>query len=457
MASNLLTVKQVEHTKPSTKDVYLNDGGGLELKITPTNYRIWRLRYTLKGKGTRKSVLFGFGMGLAEARERANAIRKEASKGICLIEREAAEAAAIARQEEEIRLSKLKAEETERLARESIRTVEQVIEDWLTLEIQNSRKDKGAETRRMLAKDVLPYIGGRELKSVAKTDVLTTLDRVKMRGSSVQANHVFSDLRQFFNWCLRRDLIDRSPVATLSKEKDAGGKVTERERVLTREELRLLRDKLPDAKMERTSELAIWIQLSTIVRIGELLQARWEHIDFKQGTWTIPAGNSKNAKEHTVYLSAFAQRHFEELRSLTGWSAWVYPSTRTTDTHVDLKSMTRQVNDRQRDEAMQGRSKATSTLLLPGGKWTPHDLRRTGATLMGELGVLSEVIERCLNHAEANKLKRIYQRHELKAERQEAWERLGELLNKLVFDDRPQANPDHSSVFDNVVRVFSKR
>lgn len=70
-----------------------------------------------------------------------------------------------------------------------------------------------------------------------------------------------------------------------------------------------------------------------------------------------------------------------------------------------------------------------------GGGWTPHDLRRTGATMMGELGIMGEVIERCLNHVEGNKLKRIYQRHELKAEQREAWRLLGDRLALLQSAD----------------------
>ena len=52
--------------------------------------------------------------------------------------------------------------------------------------------------------------------------------------------------------------------------------------------------------------------------------------------------------------------------------------------------------------------------------------------MMGELGVMGEVIERCLNHVEQNKLKRIYQRHELKAEQQDAWRLLGDRLSLLL-------------------------
>ncbi|VFM97877.1 MAG: hypothetical protein BECKG1743D_GA0114223_101748 [Candidatus Kentron sp. G] len=51
---------------------------------------------------------------------------------------------------------------------------------------------------------------------------------------------------------------------------------------------------------------------------------------------------------------------------------------------------------------------------------------------MEKLGVMGEVIERCLNHVERNSLKRIYQRHELKAERREAWRLLGEWITLLL-------------------------
>jgi integrase len=61
---------------------------------------------------------------------------------------------------------------------------------------------------------------------------------------------------------------------------------------------------------------------------------------------------------------------------------------------------------------------------LPGGRWTPHDLRRTGATLMGELGVHGNVIEKCLNHFEQNAIKHT-QRTIREQEEADAWRVLG--------------------------------
>lgn len=51
---------------------------------------------------------------------------------------------------------------------------------------------------------------------------------------------------------------------------------------------------------------------------------------------------------------------------------------------------------------------------------------------MNALGVLSEVAERCLNHMEENKIKRIYQRYGYEIEMRQAWEKLGERLDLLT-------------------------
>jgi hypothetical protein len=70
--------------------------------------------------------------------------------------------------------------------------------------------------------------------------------------------------------------------------------------------------------------------------------------------------------------------------------------------------------------------------MLSGGKWTPHDLRRTGTVIMVSLGVLPEVVERCLNHREQNHVKRIYQRHDYKKEMKAAWKLPGERIAALL-------------------------
>lgn len=89
---------------------------------------------------------------------------------------------------------------------------------------------------------------------------------------------------------------------------------------------------------------------------------------------------------------------------------------------------------------MSGRSIHTDALVLVGGKWTPHDLRRTGATLMAELGAMPDVVEKCLNHTEEKKVKRIYQRAQYEGHMRSAWQLLGERLKLLTVKAQGTSN-----------------
>ena len=78
------------------------------------------------------------------------------------------------------------------------------------------------------------------------------------------------------------------------------------------------------------------------------------------------------------------------------------------------------------------RSQYFDALQLSCGYWTPHDLRRTGASLMVKLGVMPDVADRCMNHLEQNKVKRTYLRYDYAKEMREAWVTLGDYVYCLL-------------------------
>lgn len=75
------------------------------------------------------------------------------------------------------------------------------------------------------------------------------------------------------------------------------------------------------------------------------------------------------------------------------------------------------------------------SLILPGGGWRPHDLRRTGATLMQMLGVRNEVVQRCLSHIDPDKVKTTYLRWDYEPQSREAWIKLGSMISELTLPD----------------------
>ena len=281
----------------------------------------------------------------------------------------------------------------------------------------------------MFNKDVLPIVGNMIVADVRKGHITEVTDTLKKRRVPHLARNILKLMRQMFRFAVTRDIIEFDPTANLSITK-ATTKPTERDRTLSESEITQLAHQLAGAKLLKSTECAIWIALSTLCRIGELSKTKFTDIDFELKTWNIPEANSKNAKQHTIYLSDFSLAHFKVLLTIAHNDIWLFPN-RDSSNHVSEKSITKQLGSRQSVNILNNHSKNNQALVLSGGKWTPHDLRRTGATIIGDLGVSPDVIEKCLNHTEENKVKRIYQRQKLEAEQENAWHILGEKIALL--------------------------
>ncbi len=114
-------------------------------------------------------------------------------------------------------------------------------------------------------------------------------------------------------------------------------------------------------------------------------------------------------------------------------SDWLLPG-RDPDKPISPKLIAKLIGDRQRDAPMKGRAKTAGALVLAGGRWTPHDLRRTMASRMQDLGIAPHVIEKCLNHALEGILA-VYQTSDLMPERRAAFEVWGAELDRLQRAD----------------------
>lgn len=439
-----ITDKQMA-SKPAKPTWLIEDAprgcGRFMARLRPNGERHFYFRYT-NSSSERVFLPLGVydpagidGLTLKEARAKAGELSRLYQGGVRdLREHFQAEedARSVAREAEQKRLAAEKAASEAAEAKKAARkTVQDLFDHWAKVDLIN-RKDGGDEVRRMFNKDVLPLLGALPLEEVRKGHITEVTDALLARGVNRMAKLIFSLMRQMFRFAVDRDLLEHDPTASIRKAK-IGGKDVERDRVLSDEEISSLAKLLPDAGLLVSTEAAIWIALSTCCRIGELMNARWENVDLKAGTWLIPAEDSKNGKAHTVTLSNFSRQQFERIKAISGKCQWCYPNTKKTGP-VCPKTVTKQLGDRQRkpDQAtMSNRSANSQALLLKGGKWTPHDLRRTGATIMTALGVLPEVAERCLNHTEENKVKRTYQRHSYTKEMSEAWNLLGAHLEKL--------------------------
>lgn len=452
----------------------VSDGGGLSGEIRCSQDQATSIRFRYAFKWTGKVCWFQCGTWPTQTLDSIRASRDMArqllKQGVNPIDKKRADHLAGQAQVEAL----IASENALKLQHLSLKDM---FEAWLTDGVM--RKDGNAELRRSFEKDVLPFAGAVEVRHITEHTLRKILKDVVARGCNRTTVVLFHSLVQLFTWAEKRKpwrqlLIEGKPTDLLEIRKIVSPEYDindQRERTLSASEVLELKtifselDAAYDAAesgkkysvprpFKKEGELALWISLSTLCRIGELLKARWNDIDFEGGYWHIPLQNVKGSvgkkRAHQVWLSDFAVSKLRELQKITGKNDYLFPS-RNHEGHVCVKSVSKQVGDRQtrfknRTKALKNRRNDDSLVLSKGqkGEWTPHDLRRTGSTMMQALGVLPNVIDRCQNHVmDGSKVRRSYLHHEYHNEKREAWERLGRELQRILSDgvDSPIRRP----------------
>lgn len=404
MAQNLLTDRQVAAAKPRAKEYSLNDGGGLYLRIMPTGSKTWYYRYTdLAGKPAKHAI------GSYPARSLANA-RELAIKG---------------------KRSLLDGIDPRSKAQNVPKTVNQAFDQWVKESLKLRRNDRSIYACRLrMKKDVLSQIGNNLLRTVTRPQIISLLDRMRTSGRPAQAGCVLIDFVQMLNYAEDRYWIGTNPVRNL-KKRDLEITDVVRKRVLFPHELVLLRNALTrHIRMTNACKAGIWLSLCTLARAGELARLRVNEIDWEKRTWFLHADQTKSKREHLIHLSEFAYHWLCQLRdSPYRRDDYLFPGTRGGE-HARNTSFSHQITQRQKTDST---IEDAGTLAMPNGPWVMHDIRRTGATLMGELAVPEEVIEKCLNHRTANKgIVYTYQRQQRLHDRKVAFELLSDYLIALL-------------------------
>ena len=148
-----------------------------------------------------------------------------------------------------------------------------------------------------------------------------------------------------------------------------------------------------------TIRLGMRLYLLTMVRKSELQDAKWDEVDFENAVWTIPKERMKRSKAHNVYLSLQALDIMIALRTCAGNSRYLLPSRYDADAPMSRATFNR-VTYAVVEQAKKDR--------LPLEPFTVHDLRRTGSTLLNELGFNSDWIEKSLAHEDGRSSRGIY-------------------------------------------------
>jgi integrase len=357
-----LTVKDAAGLKlPAEKSDWIafdDDTPGLGLRLRAGGSRMWIFQYALGDKQRRMTLGSAKSMALGKAREAAGTLHAK------------------------VRLGQDPANEKTEGRRRAAETFEAVGQRFLAYQRGELRPGSYVEIERHMLKHAKP-LHGLQLATIDRRTIAARISAIGAESGAVTANRVRSTLSAFFGWAMREGIAEQNPVIGTNKFEE----VT-RERVLADDELCAIWRALEDDHYGSIVKLL----MLTGQRADEIANLAWSEIG--ADVITLPPARTKNHRQHRVPLSdaalailAAQPRRLNAAgsprdlvfgmgeRGFSGWSRC--------------------------KERLDGRITKAAGRPLP--HWTLHDLRRTCATRMADLGILPHVIEAVLNHVSGHK------------------------------------------------------
>lgn len=375
----------------------LYDGGGVSLRINDSG-AAWVFRYT-SPNGRRRQMGLGpclrgslaqTGQSLTGARDAAHQARELLRRGVDPIDQRA-------QQRDEARL----ADELQRQARQRERwTLARCARDYHERVIEPNRTTKhSGEWIRSLENHLPAALWQAPIDTIAAPALLVALTAARphqrarhAKGLDETVRRVRQRLEAIFEDALFHGRCTVNPAAAV-KRKLTEAKPTKPERG----HLRALDWREAPALLKRigampgTAARALELAVLTASRTSEVLNAEWREVDLDAALWVVAAARMKGREAHVVHLSA---RALDILRGQAGQSkTYVFPSPVNMRKPMSNMSLV----------AVLKRLKADDTT-------TVHGLARaTFSTWANEVGAAKpDVIEACLAHREADKVRRAY-------------------------------------------------
>ena len=406
-----------------------SDGGGLFVEVMPGGAKVWRMRYRIGGQGTKqeKITLGDYPTySLAEARTWRDDCKILAGRGLSPMALRRGDAipddtapAVKELAQAFIRNWCLKTREKAKAKEEAAKeadTVEAFAMRWYK-EIAEPANSNPRNILRALEKDIFPAIGRKQIADVTVTDILAITDKIKNRGADHMALQTRNVLKRLFAYAIAREKTQFNPAAAIEAKFIAQAK--SRDVALTPEEVGKLLRAIYQSNMKRAYKLALHLLILCMVRKSELIEARWEELDLEKAEWAIPGERMKKDKPHLVSLSRQAVAMFEELKGLSSYSEYVFPS---------VGSLNKPIAHNTLNKAIQGMDLDVQQFVI-------HDFRRTASTHLHEAGFNSDWIEKSLAH-ETKGIRGVYNRAQYADQRREMLHWWADFVDSQIQDGK---------------------
>ena len=395
----MLTDVALKNLKSKEKPYKVADRDGMYVVVAPSGTVTFRLDYRLNGR--RETVTLGqYGpaeLSLARAREMTIDARRLIMEG---------NSPAHEKQRAKRRIKEAK-------------SFGEFGERWLsTAAMADSTR---AMRRAIFERELVPTCKNRLLHEITPDDLRALCAKIVERGAPATAIHVRDIVKQIYGFAI----LHGEKVANPADEVGPASIATfvAKDRSLSPTEIRIMLKQLEHVATLPTIRLGMRLFLLTMVRKSELQDATWDEVDFENAVWSIPKERMKRSKAHNVYLSRQTLDIMIALKTCAGNSRYLLPSRYDADAPMSRATFNRITY------AVVERAKAEGLPLEP---FTVHDLRRTGSTLLNEIGFNSDWIEKCLAHEDGRSSRGVYNKAEYEPQRRHMMQEWADIIDAWV-------------------------
>src|SRR6185437_14131448 len=280
-----------------------------------------------------------------------------------------------------------------------------------------TKEDSIKQFTRAVDNDILKIIGKMPVIDVNDEIIRNKLINPKLEnGSPSVARRTRNNIKLLLDFARDLGIIDINPASKIKASRIYNDKP--RKRHLTMDEIRTFLNLVYSAAIKTQHKFAFHLSLLLLTRKTELVHATWDLVDFAQKSFTIK--ESKMDTQLLIPLSDQAIKILEKLKSLSQGSNYVFIGRSGINSPVSSNTLNWVLQPF--NKLMFGNNKENF--------FTIHDLRRTGATLLGELGYPSDYIEVALNHSKLG-MKQVYQRSKYLEQRKEMLQNWANILAQI--------------------------
>ena len=313
-----LTVKEIENAKPREKAYMLSDGDGLHLLVMPDGRKKWEFVYTSPTKFKRRKTSFKYfpSVKLTYAREKAKKYRDLISRGIDPIDQR----------------REAQAKEKEKKANQ----FEKIVKEWLAIRKKELAPRTYEKIEGLFLNFVLPPFKRKSIQDITRKD-LSRLIKIKAETSPETASRMYQYLNRLWLYAVNLEYCERNILADIDRKALIPKRVVINYPKVTDPEIL---QELVNAIFTYTGHYSVRnllkFALFVPLRPKNLINLKWDYIDFEKQVLTIPRKemklNNPNLPAFQLPLTSAVMEILHDQRLLTGHQSYVF----TTSTQEDI-------------------------------------------------------------------------------------------------------------------------